>query len=74
MQYISKKIARGIGISWKICPNVNQSTLKNLYYAFIFPYITHCIHAWGNVCKFYLKKIVIVVTVQKKNCKNYSIC
>ena len=40
-----------------------QSTLKNLYYTFIYPYITYCIHAWGNACKCYLKKIV---TLQKK--------
>ena len=30
IEYISKKIARGIGILWKSCPNVNQSTLKIL--------------------------------------------
>ena len=63
IEYISKKIARGIGILWKLCPNVNKSTLKNLYYTFIYPYITYCINAWGNACKCYLKKIV---TLQKK--------
>ena len=63
IEYISKKIARGIGILWKLCPNVNQSILKNLYYTFIYPYITYCIHAWGNACKCYLKKIV---ALQKK--------
>ena len=63
MKYISKKIARGIGILWKICPNVNQSTLKNLCYTFFYYYITYCIHAWGNACKCYLK---IIITLQKE--------
>ena len=42
---------------------MNQTTLKHLYYTYIYPYLTYCIHAWGNACKCYLKTIV---TLQKK--------
>ena len=70
--YISKKVARGLGILYKI--RRDKETLRNLYFTFIYPYLTYCVHVWGNSAKTYLahlqklqKKIVRVITFSKFN-------
>jgi hypothetical protein len=46
--YISQKIAKSIGILTLARKVLTRNTLIQLYYAFIFPYITYCNIAWGN--------------------------
>ena len=36
---------------------VNLHTLKQLYYSFIYPYLTYAITSWGSACKTRLNKI-----------------
>ena len=55
---ISKKISRGIGILKKARKYLNRNVLCNLYYTFLYPYFTYCIHVWGNACQSYISKLV----------------
>ena len=59
INYISGKIARGIGVIIKAQKYLNKDTLLYLYYSFIYPYLTYCNQVWGNTCKTYLEKIII---------------
>ena len=40
VQYTKGKIARGIGILYKAKKYLKESSMKTLYYAFIYPYFT----------------------------------
>jgi hypothetical protein len=46
--YLSKKIARSIGIISIARKTLSQKTLIQLYHAFIFPYLNYCVLIWGN--------------------------
>ena len=60
IQYISKKISKGVGIIKKIRPFLNRSTLVNLYYAFIYPFLSYCIHVWGSTHAVHLTKLKVL--------------
>ena len=67
-------MARGLGILCKIRRVLEKEILRNLYFTFIYPYLTYCVHVWGNSAKTYLahlqklqKKIVRVITFSKFN-------
>ena len=59
INYISGKIARGIGIITKARNYLNKESLLSLYYSLIYPYFTYCYQVWGNTCKTYLEKIIL---------------
>ena len=63
INYISCKVAKGIGIILKIRKVLDNESLRSLYYAFIYPYMMYCNHVWENACSFYLNKLIIL---QKK--------
>ena len=63
IDYISKKISKGIGILTKARPFINIITCKTLYYSFIYPYLLYCNHIWGCASKTALQRLVIL---QKK--------
>ena len=46
--YISKNIAKGIGIILKARKVFSNETLFSLYYTFVYPYLNYCIHVWGK--------------------------
>jgi hypothetical protein len=46
--YISKKNSRSIAILSLAKKYLNKTTLIQLYYSFVFPYIYYCNLAWGN--------------------------
>ena len=54
---INNKLAKNIGIITKLRHYVNLHTLKQLYYSFIYPYLTYAITSWGSACKTRLSKI-----------------
>ena len=56
-KFIKRKIARGIGI-YKGKKYLNQKSLLNRYYAFIYPYFTHCITVWGNTFSYILDPLM----------------
>jgi hypothetical protein len=55
--YIKGKISRNLGIVCKARKVLNQDSLKNLYYAFIYPHLCYCVEIWGNACKTYIDVI-----------------
>ena len=55
---ISSKIARGICILCKARPYLNKSTIHQLYYTCVYPYLSYCNIVWGNAYAVYLTKIV----------------
>ena len=46
--YISKKIAKGIGVIIKAREVFDKITLLSIYNSLILLYIGYCIHIWGN--------------------------
>ena len=63
INYISSKIAEGIGIIRKVQKYLNSDTLICLYYSFIYPYLIYCNHVWRNTCKTNMSSLVLL---QKK--------
>ena len=47
--YIHNKISKGIGILYKAKDLVNKSTMKTLYYAFLYSYLNYFVIVWGNI-------------------------
>ena len=60
VDYVSGKIARGIGILVKARKVFRNECMINLYYAFIYPYLIYCNHIWGNTYKTTLSKLQIL--------------
>ena len=67
--YVKNKISKGIGIMYKARRYLNKVSLKNLYYAYIYPYFTYCIEVWGSAAKCHVnslsllqKKIIRIMT------------
>ena len=60
IDYVSGKIARGIGILIKARKVLSNGCMTNLYYAFIYPYLIYCNHIWGNTYKTTLSKLQIL--------------
>ena len=44
---IKNKISKAIGIMYKARQYLNKSSLVNLYYSHVYPYLTYCIEVWG---------------------------
>jgi len=65
VQYLSKKIAKSIGILSLARQTLNKKTLTQLYYSFIYPYLLYCNIIWGKAAEthiwpiFKLQKIAI---------------
>ena len=60
IDYVSGKIARGIGILIKARKVLSNECMTILYYAFIYPYLIYCNHIWGNTYKTTLSKLQIL--------------
>ena len=63
INFISSKVAKGIGIIIKVRKVLDNKSLLSLYYAFIYPYLMYCYHVWENACSVYLNKLNVL---QKK--------
>ena len=61
--YISNKISKGLGILIKARQYLSKSTLVQLYYSFVYPYINYCNHIWGST---YATRLNRLVLLQKK--------
>jgi hypothetical protein len=79
--YLSKKIARSVGILSIARRVLNQKSLITLYYSLIYPYLTYCLLIWGNspsttiwpILK--LQKIALRTMANlKKRESSYSFC
>ena len=58
ISYICGKVAKGIGIISKVRKYLNKNTLLDLYYSFIYPYLTYCNQVWGLSCQSYMNALV----------------
>ena len=63
IQYIKKKIAKGIGVICRAKHLLNVKTLCTLYYSFVYPYLNYAAEVWGNACASHLLSII---KLQKK--------
>ena len=58
--YISKKVAKGVGIILKARKFFDQETLLSLYYTFVYPYLNYCIHVWGKAYNVHIHDLIIL--------------
>ena len=61
--YVKNKISKSLGILYKIRRYLDNTTLTNMYYSFVFPYLIYCVEIWGSSHKSYLDPLV---KIQKK--------
>ena len=65
LQHINNKITKNIGILFKLTRHyVPLSTLKQLYYTLIYPYLTYGLMSWGTAYQTKWNKI----KVSQNNC------
>ena len=60
ISHVHNKVSKALGIILKARKVFNTITLLSLYNALILPYLTYCIHVWGNAYPTNLKKIAIL--------------
>ena len=60
---LTKKIARSVGILYKLRPFVTTRILTNVYYAIVYPFLLYGITVWGSASKTLLTPLHIL---QKK--------
>ena len=46
--HINDKVAKNTGILFKLRCYVSIRTLKQLYYALVYPYLNYALMSWGN--------------------------
>jgi len=63
---IKSKISKNIGAISKTRHLLSLSTLKTLYYSFVFPYLFYCIDVWGKAATCYLNSLL---RLQKLCCR-----
>ena len=61
--YIKNKISKSIGILYRTRSFLDKTTLLNLYYTFVFPYLIYCNEIWGSASAVHIKPLI---TLQKK--------
>ena len=63
IQYIKKKVSKGIGILHKTNKILRKESLLTLYNCFIYPYIIYYIEVWGATS---LNNLMSVIRLQKR--------
>ena len=48
IQHINSKISKNLGILFRLRHFLTLTTLKQIYYSLIYPYLLHGIMSWGN--------------------------
>ena len=61
--YVKNKIFKGLEIMYKARRYLLKSSFRNLYHAYIYPYLTYCIEIWGCALKCQLNALLLL---QKK--------
>ena len=65
--YIKNRISKSIGILTKIRGFLNNKSLRNLYYSFVYPYLIYCLEVWGNAHYTYQGPLIKL----QKMCSSY---
>ena len=58
LEYISGKVAKGIGVIIKARKIFSAVTLLSLYNSLIMPYLSYCIHVWGKAYDTHLRHLM----------------
>lgn len=71
--HVSSKISKSIGILYKLRNYLPLSTMKSLYYSFVYPYLMYANLVWGSTYPCHLRSLELL---QKKviriiNCANF---
>ena len=69
--YVKNKISKAVGILYKIKNFLDKSTLLNMYYSLVFPYLIYCIEIWGNASAVQLL-VDAFIKIQKKCVRTIS--
>ena len=59
-QFICNKIAKNIGILYKLSNYVPRKILRSVYFSIIYPYLNYCILIWGNTYYVHLYPIAML--------------
>ena len=51
IQHVNNRIAKNLGIQSKLRYFVSVSSLRQLYYNLIYPYISYGLASWGSACQ-----------------------
>ena len=68
--YIKSKISKSIGILLKIRKILQNNTMRNMYFTFIYPYLIYCIEVWGNAHQTHLDPLI---KIQKKSIRTITL-
>ena len=61
INYVSKKISRGIGILAMLRGvGLDKLLLSNIYYCLVFSYLSYGVEAWGSACETNLKRLNVL--------------
>ena len=60
IRYVSNKIAKHIGIMYKIKDKLTTEAKLNYYYAFVYPYLSYNVCVWGSTFQTHLLPIIIL--------------
>ena len=63
IQYIKNKVSNSVDILCKVQKYLDQQTLQNIYYTFVYPCLIYGVEIWGNACSIYLDPLL---KLQKK--------
>ena len=63
IQFIKKKISKGLGILCKAKRVLKLLTLLTLYYSFTYPYMLYCVEIWGSTGK---ECLMYILRLQKR--------
>ena len=58
IQSVKIKISKNIGILHKCRKKFSLSTMKSLYYSFIYSYLSYCVELWGSAPKKYTDSFI----------------
>ena len=60
IKHVKSKVAKGIYILGRAKKFFDEITIKELYYAFVHPYLIYCHEVWGGTYSTYLKPLLII--------------
>ena len=57
IEYISKKVAKSVGVLSRLSKFLYKKSLLNLYYSLVYPYLIYCNEVWGLSYSAHRKKL-----------------
>ena len=54
--HVKNKVSKGIGIMYRARSYLTKSSLRKLYFSYIYPYLIYCIEIWGILDLYFFYK------------------